>query len=122
MEFNDNPYDRHKGLNIMVNDDLTIDMQSKGTKIKFESRVPTKDELRSCERVIMTSPTEWNPERVVMKEINTKDKLHSPYLFNETKNEYEYDNIHMDDNNKEIAHFFFQCIPPLFPFARDISR
>ena len=58
IQFNDNPYDKEKGLNITVNSDLIIDMQSSGTKVKFETRVPTQNEMSSCEKLIMTSPME----------------------------------------------------------------
>jgi len=88
IQYNENPYDRHMGLNIVVNNNLTINIQSKGMKVRFEPRVPTKEDLSSCEKIVMTSPSEYNPEQLIMQEINVKDKLYSPYLFNEAKNEH----------------------------------
>ena len=52
IQYNDNPYNKEKGLNITINNDLMIDMQSSGTKVRFETRVPTQSEMSSCERII----------------------------------------------------------------------
>lgn len=55
INFNDNPYDKAKGLGIDISDELRIEMHSCGTKVIFETRVPTKDELLDCQHVMMTS-------------------------------------------------------------------
>jgi hypothetical protein len=57
IDFWDNPFDKQRGLSIDINDELTIPMYSKGTKIQFTMRTPTQDELRDCPRITMTSPT-----------------------------------------------------------------
>ena len=58
IQFNDNPYDKQVGLSIIPDINTTIHMHSHGTKVRFESRVPTKNELQFCEHIIMTSPRE----------------------------------------------------------------
>lgn len=105
MQSKNNPYNRHNGIYIIVSDDLIIDMQSQGTKYRFEPRVHTKEEVLSCGRIIMTNLTEWNSERVAMQEINARNRLHPLYLFNKAKDKYKYDNIHMDETMlHEIEH------------------
>ena len=37
----DNPYDKDKSLKVEINDELTIPLHTKGTKIYFNSRSPT---------------------------------------------------------------------------------
>ena len=66
LEFNDNPYDNEKGLCIMVNDELTILMTTKGTKVLFHTRVPTKGELETCIHIEMTGSELWNPNEINM--------------------------------------------------------
>lgn len=68
--FWDNPYDRDRGLQIDVNDSLTIPLKSKGTKLSFETRVPTRYELDNCEHIDMCSSLPWDPKSVVLQEIN----------------------------------------------------
>jgi hypothetical protein len=66
IPFWDNPYDPDKGLSIDVDDSLHIPLQPVGTKLQFRTRVPTAQELATCEHVHMTSPSIWNPSDIVM--------------------------------------------------------
>eukprot|EP00978_Attheya_sp_CCMP212_P037319 scaffold174968_cov58-Attheya_sp.AAC.1 len=38
-------------------------MHTKGTKVLFETRVPTKHELETYEHIEMTSPKPWEPSQ-----------------------------------------------------------
>ena len=60
----DNPYDKQRGLEIEVSDELKIPLDIQGTKITFQSRVPTKMELDTCPHVQMTSDRDWQPRTV----------------------------------------------------------
>ena len=65
--FQDNPYDRENELAITCPDMLKIPLETKGTKIRFNSRVPTMEELNSIPetcQVHLTSPHPWNPATV----------------------------------------------------------
>ena len=53
--FWDNPYDKTRGLQIDVDDSLTIPLKSQGTKLIFETTVPTRYELNNCEYIDMRS-------------------------------------------------------------------
>lgn len=66
LGFWDNPYDTERPLAIEVNRELSIPLQTKGTKVQFQSRVPTKDELQHCQHVHVTSRNEWNPSQLEM--------------------------------------------------------
>ena len=55
LGFWDNPYDKSRGLKIDVNESLVIPLRSQGTKLAFETRVPTRYELDNCQHVDMTS-------------------------------------------------------------------
>ena len=64
--FWDNPYDPNRQLQIDVNDEISISMRTSGTKIFFESRSPTDQELRECPHIEITSKREWNPGTVIL--------------------------------------------------------
>ncbi|KAI2500086.1 Reverse transcriptase (RNA-dependent DNA polymerase) [Fragilaria crotonensis] len=66
IPFWDNPYDPDRGLSIDVDASLRIPLQPAGTKLQFRTRVPTADELRTCEHIHMTSADAWNPSEVMM--------------------------------------------------------
>ena len=57
----DNPYNKEQFLNIKLNDSVDVTMQTKGTKIYFETRSPSEVELRDCPKLQLTSRNEWNP-------------------------------------------------------------
>ena len=66
----DNLFDKERKLCIQV-DDLQIPMETKGTKIWFETRVPTDQELRACRMIKLISKCEWNPGIVSLESILT---------------------------------------------------
>lgn len=68
----DNPFDttRENPLLIETPDGVTIPLQTKGTKIFFDSRSPTHEELLDCPHIHCTSKRPWNPDEVVLKELN----------------------------------------------------
>ena len=74
LGFWDNPFDTNHGLSIDTPCGLVIPLVAKGTKIAFRSRVPTRDELRSCIHIEMTSRREWNPHSVVLGEVNMRSE------------------------------------------------
>jgi hypothetical protein len=47
----DNPFDRERGLLVDVNEELKIPMYSSGTKVQFNTRTPTEEELKDCPRI-----------------------------------------------------------------------
>ena len=61
----DNPYDNMHGLSIDVSEDFIINLTTKGTKIFFQSRSPTRNELEDEKaHITLTDLQAWNPERV----------------------------------------------------------
>jgi hypothetical protein len=62
----DNPFNPDHDLMIDVNSSLQIPLHTSGTKVGFQTRVPTKHKLAACEQVQMTSSHPWNPTEVVM--------------------------------------------------------
>ena len=65
----DNPFDQDRGTMIDVGNEISIPLQVQGTKIYWHSSAPTKEELERCPRIVLTSKREWNPETVVLKEV-----------------------------------------------------
>ena len=55
VHFWDNPYDENHQLSIDTPCGLFMPLMSKGTKICFDSRVPTRYELENCTHIDMTS-------------------------------------------------------------------
>ena len=83
-----------------------IPLQSQGTKLAFETRVPTRYELDNCEHVDMTSKEPWDPRSVVLQsltqEIPDRIKLEdSSYAYVNPSDEESI--IHsMDDTSAEL--------------------
>ena len=69
LGFWDNPYDKSRGLQIDVNNNLVIPLKSKETKLAFELRVPMQHELNNCKHVNMTSQNPWDPRLVVLQSL-----------------------------------------------------
>ena len=78
IDFWDNPYDKTKGTKIDVDDGITVGLSVKGTKILFESRAPTDQELKDCHKIHMTSKVEWNPGTVSLGSVKTNHKNDEP--------------------------------------------
>ena len=70
----DNPYDKSHGLSIDVSDELIVPLRMQGTKLIFESRVPTPEELSTCPHIQMTSSREWEPASVQLGKIHKQVK------------------------------------------------
>jgi hypothetical protein len=71
INFWDNPYDKVNGTKIDIDDAVTIKLRTIGTKILFESRSPSEQELRNCHKIHITSKREWNPETVALSKIGS---------------------------------------------------
>ena len=84
IEINDNPYESSKTLGIYVNEELLIRLRTKGTKIRFETRVSTTSKMD------MTSSVPWGPSRVTMVETNRPDDKISPVVCYHPINGYQY--------------------------------
>jgi hypothetical protein len=103
IDFWDNPYDKDKELSIQVDRGPTIPLEYVGTKLQFESRVPTRQELENCEHIEMTSDKLWEPGevklgqtkskrsnmRTTIKRISTTFNAEHPYSHSRSEN-YHY--------------------------------
>ena len=67
----DNAYDQsiNGDLSIELDEAVRVQMKTHGTKIIFESRAPTKQELQECTKIQLTSKKEWNPRKFSMSEV-----------------------------------------------------
>ena len=66
----DNPYDKSHELSIDVSEELIVPLRMQGTKLVFESRVPTPEELSTCPHIQMTSSRDWEPASVQLGKIH----------------------------------------------------
>ena len=76
-------------MGIICEDIVTIPLNTKGTKISFEFRVPTSEELNDIpdsQRVQLTSLHPWNPESVQLSE--TTSTMISPNDDRESAEEF----------------------------------
>ena len=71
----DNPYEKYHQLGIELEGSLRIPMMFSGTKLRFESRVPTRLELETCEHIELTSRAAWNPDVVKLGEVKVTDPI-----------------------------------------------
>ena len=79
IDYWDNPFDPLHELSIVVDGDLSIPLHFHGTKLTFNSRVPTKGELDTCRQIEMTSILPWEPHEVHLGQVqrqNTTDTFH----------------------------------------------
>ena len=76
--FWDNPYDKDKGLRIEMDEASMIQMRTKGTKVLFDTRSPTPKELATCHHIQLTSKAEWNPTKLIMSEVGSKEREDRP--------------------------------------------
>ena len=71
--FWDNPYDQDHHLMIEISDhDLEIPLEYKGTKLIFQSSLPTEQELNELQHIELTSNQPWNPAAVVLGQVDVK--------------------------------------------------
>ena len=55
-----------------MDENITIPLNTQGTKLVFESRVPTRHELNTCQHIDMCSKKPWDPRSVVLQSINSE--------------------------------------------------
>ena len=97
INFRDNPYDPMRDLSIEVNDELTIPLNTSGTKVQFVSRTPTQEELETCPRVVLTSPSEWNPKDIRLGELKSDQPDHRN--INEVITDQDGNYLYLDIND-----------------------
>ena len=66
-----NAYDQSRNgkLSIELDEAVRVQMKTQGTKIIFESRAPTKQELQEYTKIHLASKKEWNPHKDKMSEV-----------------------------------------------------
>ena len=65
----DNPFDKTRGTLIDIDDELKVPLTTRGTKIFFNTRVPTRYELDNCQHIDMTGSRPWEPSTVTLSEV-----------------------------------------------------
>ena len=79
IDYWDNPYDASHELSIVVDGDFSIPLRFHGTKLVFNSRVPTAKELDTCRQVEMTSIIPWEPHEVHLGQVQSKAQPSPPF-------------------------------------------
>lgn len=105
----DNPYDHERGLSIQTNGGLEIPLNFEGTKLRFQTRVPTLLELDTCEHIELTDAQPWEPHTVTLGKVMRKEAMSTrvrcisttymsehPMSYN-THNKYEYEDNKADE-------------------------
>lgn len=78
IHFWDNPYDTSHDLSIET-DIVTVPLYTKGTKVYFKTRTPTKHELERCLRVHLTSTHFWEPTELMLGEVTHEENYKSKW-------------------------------------------
>ena len=68
LDFYENPA-RDEEFYFELYDNLKIPLQFQGTKCTFLSRVPTQQELETCQKFDMTSDHKWDPQSIDLNNI-----------------------------------------------------
>ena len=87
-----------------MSEELEIQLESKGTKLYFETRVPTKHELETLEAIEITSDKDWNPTDVELQQIQVMqqtDTFVQQVQMMTTQKKYEYND---PGSNKALLH------------------
>ncbi|CAJ1965439.1 unnamed protein product [Cylindrotheca closterium] len=69
----DNPFDEMRNIGIETKP-IFVALKAKGTKLLFDSRAPTDQELANCPHIDMTSKVPWNPGTVQLGKISIAHK------------------------------------------------
>lgn len=78
----DNPY-TEGGMYIRESESQTfITLHSKGIIVFVDSHTPTTHELQTCQHVVLTSPSIWNPMTVCLGEVHTGSSNDTEYIRN----------------------------------------
>ena len=72
IDFLDNPFDHRQTLSIDIPGELHIPLKYQGTRLSFTSRVPTRNELSTCQHIEITSPVPWEPSEVRLGQVTRK--------------------------------------------------
>ena len=64
VDVEDNPFKAEGHFGITAGTDDIIEFVTSGATVMFESRYPTDEEVKTCERYELTSDVEWDPHRV----------------------------------------------------------
>ena len=65
ISVSDDPYDKTRGFGI-AHEEVFIPFITRGSKVMFETHVPSDNELEECQHIIMTDDKEWEPHTVDM--------------------------------------------------------
>ena len=69
----DDPFDPYRELGIYDPfTKISIPLEVTGTTVGLTTRLPTRDEMVYCQRIIMTSENQWNPHTVQLKQVTTE--------------------------------------------------
>ena len=90
VDFWDNPYDRDHDLSIEPDEGPIIPLIYSGTKLNFHTRVPTNEELSTCQHIEMTSQAPWEPASVQLLELQTAKDNQQRYIFSVTTNKMPF--------------------------------
>lgn len=66
VDYWDNPFNTRKGLCIETSCGLHIPLRMRGTKISFDTHLPSKHKLNNCPHINMTSVCKWDPGNVIL--------------------------------------------------------
>ena len=92
IDVHDNPFG-NEPTSIHINGGPRIPLISNGTKIYFDSRTPTEEELNICQHIQLTSVNEWKLESVILGEVKNKltgRKVQTVNTFMDANNPYSY--------------------------------
>ncbi|CAJ1929560.1 unnamed protein product [Cylindrotheca closterium] len=85
----DNPFDERRHVGIESKKIFIALKAIKGTKLLFDSRAPTEQELATCLHVDMTSKVPWNPGTVQLGKVSAAHKDTEDHVDNPRSNEAE---------------------------------
>ena len=83
----DNPFDTYHGMTIDT-DMIDVQLETKGTKIRFQTHAPSDDELANLPHLHLTSDDKWEPARVVLGNVQhtvTGTQIQEILLSDQTK-------------------------------------
>ena len=88
VDYWDNPYDSMHPLAIEIHEhNLSIPLKYWGTKLSFQTSLPTESELNNLPHVELTSEATWDPENVVLGKVAAKINVIDTHIISAAKTE-----------------------------------
>lgn len=126
IEVCDNPYAAEGMFINEPESGVNVPLQARGTIIFANSFAPTDHELQTCQHIVLTSPSLWNPQTVRLGEISSgfTDDMDDEYYQRSTAYEHASRSYFIDTDSIYLSHIsaaYVDTPPPITSYISTID-